>query len=360
MQTITKILVVLFLCGSPLSAVAQDTDNSQTNAERIEDLKEQIERVKTEERELLKAEVEAINKRLEKGEITKENAESLKKEAAQKHASNIEDRIAIINNKIALLERNSSDYRVESASNKFDISIGPNDDDDDDWSYIHISNKNKPKKYDRRTTCDLVFAIGFNNAIIEGQDIDDSPYKLGGSGFVELGWAWKTRLLQNSNAIRVKYGFSIIWNKLNIKDNMYFVREGDNIMLEEYPLRLDKAKFRTTQLVFPLHFEFGPSRKIERENYFRYTTRRQFKIGVGGYAGLTLATLQKLKYEVDGRDVKDKFKGGYNTTDFIYGISGYLAFGHTAVYVKYDLNTIFKNQEIDQNNISVGLRFDMD
>ena len=44
----------------------------------------------------------------------------------------------------------------------------------------------------------------------------------------------------------------------------------------------------------------------------------------------------------------------------MYGISSYLAFGDVAVYAKYDLSPIFKDQSVDQNNISLGLRFDMD
>ena len=63
----------------------------------------------------------------------------------------------------------------------------------------------------------MVFGIGFNAAIIEGQSLNDSPYKLGGSGYVELGWAWKTRLLKESNLLRLKYGLSFTWNKLKLK-----------------------------------------------------------------------------------------------------------------------------------------------
>ncbi|HCW64072.1 MAG TPA: hypothetical protein DG752_05345, partial [Leeuwenhoekiella sp.] len=59
-------------------------------------------------------------------------------------------------------------------------------------------------------------------------------------------------------------------------------------------------------------------------------------------------------------DRKDKFKQNYNTNNFIYGLSGYIAFGDTALYVKYDLNPIFKNNPVEQRNFSVGLRFDMD
>ena len=229
--------------------------------------------------------------------------------------------------------------------------------EEDGFSSFNIGKK--PKMYDRRTTSDLVFAIGFNNAIIEGQSLNDSPYKLGGSGFVELGWAWKTRIFQNSNAVRFKYGFSFQWNKLDIKDNLYFNEMDDVVTLEEYPINLNKSKFRTTNLVFPVHFEFGPSKKIERDTYFRYSTRKQFKFGIGGYGGFMLQSLQKLKYEQDGNKQKDKFKG-YNTNDLVYGISSYLAWGDVGLYFKYDLSPIFKNQTYDQRNISLGIRFDMD
>ncbi|MEM9679751.1 MAG: hypothetical protein AAF901_05460 [Bacteroidota bacterium] len=363
MYTITKYLVPILLCLtlSSLGAQekAQDSVKNSYNESRIEVLKKLKKTIEEEEREFLKDEVRAINERQDRGDITAAEADKLRKEAAKKRALNIENRLAIIDNKIALLERNESGYEVNSDSNgQFSISIG--NDGDVDWTAIRLGRKNKPRKYDRRTTSDLVFAIGFNNAIIEGQNLDDSPYKIGGSGFVELGWAWKTRIFENTNFWRLKYGFSFQWNKLNIKDNQYFVRDGDMVQLQDFPVNLDKAKFRTTNLVFPVHLEIGPSRKIERDTYFRYSTRRQFKLGLGGYAGFNIGTLQKLKYDEDGRDVKDKMKGGLNTSDFIYGLSGYLAWGGTARYVKYDLNPIFQNQAIEQNNISVGLRFDMD
>ena len=113
-------------------------------------------------------------------------------------------------------------------------------------------------------------------------------------------------------------------------------------------------------MVFPVHFEFGPSKKIERDTYFRYSTHNQFKVGLGGYAGFNIGARQKLKYTVDGETVKDKQKRDFNTSNLVYGLSGYIAFDSMALYVKYDLSPIFKDQAIDQRNISIGVRFDMD
>ena len=172
--------------------------------------------------------------------------------------------------------------------------------------------------------------------------------------------AWKTRIFENTNFWRLKYGFSFQWNKLDIKDNQFLVKEGDVISLQEFPFDANKIKFRTTNLVFPVHLEFGPSKKKEHDTYFRYSTFKKLKIGLGGYAGLNIGTMQKLKYKDDGDREKDKQRGSFNVNEFVYGVSGYVALGGTALYVKYDLNPIFKDQAVDQNNISVGVRFDMD
>ena len=360
MQTITKYLALIMLSLSIQFINAQETT---IKVDQIKLLEEKKEIVRSEEKNQLKSEVEAINIRLEKGEIDSEEAAKLKKKYAEKRALNIENRISILDNKIELLKRNEEgDVELDVNSSGYYLRIGGTEDENTNDEFIYFGNRDedKPRRYDRRTSNDLVFAIGFNNALIEGEKLDDSPYKLAGSGFVELGWAWKTRLLQNSNALRLKYGFSFTWNKLDIKNNKYFVNNDGEITLEEFPTELKKAKFRTTNLVFPVHFEFGPSKKIERDTYFRYSSKNQFKVGLGGYGGFNLSTLQKLKYKIDGRDVKDKEKGGFNTSNLIYGLSGYIAFDDVALYVKYDLSPIFKDQAIDHNNISLGLRFDMD
>ena len=358
MQTITKYLAVIVLGLSVHLINAQDTNESKISA-----LQEQKNFVEKQEREFLKIEVEAINTQMDNGEITQEEASILKQNLAEKRALNIENRIAIIDNRIALLERNETvDYDTGANLEGLIIEIGKTEDSDEyDTGSIYIGpqKKREPRIYDRRTTSDLVFAIGFNNAIIEGESLNDSPYKLGGSGFVELGWAWKTRVFKNSNALRLKYGVSIQWNKLDIKDNLYFNEVDKVVTLEEFPLNLSKSKFRTTNLVFPIHFEFGPSKKVEHENYFRYSTYKKFKIGLGGYGGFNIASLQKLKYKEDGDHEKDKIKD-FNTNSLVYGLSAYIAFGNVGVYCKYDLQPIFNNQAMDQNNISLGLRFDMD
>ena len=377
MNTFTRILIPLvisLLCTISNAQTTEQNDSKKDSTEiessreaykneQIEKLNKQKVNVENQEREYLKEDIEKINARLDSGAITAEMAEQLKKEAAEKRAANIADKLAIIDKQIAIYKRTDKAYQVGLPGSEDDqtiIRIGGDDDTSESFIYIGKKEDDKPRRYDRRTTEDIVFGIGFNNALIDGQSLDDSPYKLGGSGFVELGYAWKTRLFDNTNFWRVKYGFSFQWNKFDIKDNMFLVNNNDQIELQEFALDLDKAKFRTTNLVFPLHLEFGPSKKIERDDYFRYSTRNQLKIGLGGYAGFNIGSMQKLKYKENGERVKDKQRGGFEVSDFVYGLSGYLAWGGTALYVKYDLNPLFKDQVVEQNAISVGVRFDMD
>ncbi|MGO4920613.1 hypothetical protein [Maribacter spongiicola] len=360
MRTITMYLIVMLTLFMVQNSVAQE-DYQKT----VEILNEQKLSVTRQEKEALKFEIEAISKRLEKGEITQEEADTLKMEAAEKRALNIEDRIAIINNKIALLERNNGEVKeLDTLNYKFAFQIGFGDDDGDDAKLFGIRLNENPNRrepmYDRRTYSDLVLAVGLNNAIVDGQSLNDSPYKIGGSRFFEMGWQWRTRVFKNTNLLRFNYGFSFQFNGLKPKDNQYLVSlENGQSELQEFDYELDKSKFRMDNLVFPMHLEFGPSKLKTTDKTMRYSLKNQFRVGIGGYGGFNLGTRQKLKYNLDGDNVKDKLKRSYNTNDLIYGVSAYAGVDGFLLYMKYDLNPIFKDATVEQHNISLGLRFDL-
>lgn len=334
-------MAIFTLCGENL--YCQET--SEMSKEEVLEMKR--EKIIKEEKESLRKKVELINEKLEENKITAEEAEKQKKEAAEYHAKNIENRIAIMENKFELEERNNTQTGY--------LGIG------NDGKVVSIKfNEDRDMKYDKRTTSDLVIAVGFNNALSEGQSLNDSDFKLGGSRFFEIGWAWKTRVFENSNWLRLKYGVSFQFNGLKPTDNRYFVEDGENTFLTEFDYDLDKSKFRMDNLVLPVHFEFGPSSRKESKNYVRYSTQGKLKVGLGGYAGFNIGERQKLKYEIDGDKQKDKLKGDYNTNDFVYGLSGYLGWGWATLYAKYDLNPIFQDPNVELHNFSVGFRFDVD
>lgn len=335
-----KATIFLILCSALLFTPLVQAQE-ETIPEKIERLEQQKEQIIAEEKEALRKTVESINEKLENKEITREEADRLKEEAAKKHALNIENRIAILENELEWLSRNENEK-------------------DDRTTRREEQKEKRNKEIYYRTTTHLLLAAGFNNALESGQNINDSDFKLAGSRFFEIGMAWRTRVFENSNWLRLRYGVSFQFNGLKPTDNRIFIEDGENIYLQEYPIELDKSKFRMDNLVVPVHFEFGPSRRVDTDSKTWFSTANKLKIGLGGFAGFNIGERQKLKYEENGEKVKRKLKGDHNTNDLIYGLSGYLGWGGTALYVKYDLNPIFKSPNPELHNISVGLRFDVE
>lgn len=354
--TMYAVLTALLFIVRP--AVAQETGVEMTPAikARLERLEKAKESMLEEERSMLKEKVEEIDMLLGDGTITAEEAKKRKEEAAMITARNIENRTAIIDNKIELVKRGEF---VGTSDSYITIDIR----EDEDWLHIvgfeDYFPSRKEKRYDRRTTSDLVLAAGFNNAFVEGGNLDDSPYRIGGSRFFEIGWQFKTRVFKESNWLRFVYGLNFQFNGFKPEDDRYFVRDGDLTTLEEFPGNLDKSKLRMDNLVIPLYFEMGPSKRIDRDDYFRYSIRRKFRIGLGGYFGVNYSTRHKLKYKIDGERTKEKIKNSYNTSNSIYGLAGYIGFGDLTLYTRYELNTIFKDPNPDQHNIAFGLRLEL-
>jgi len=340
MKTITICLSILLLSFGMQVLKAQEEKVPQ----KTEQLEQQKEQIIAEEKAALKRSLEAISLQLENSEISPAEADRLREESAKKHALNIENRLAIAENEIEWQLRNG-----EEITEKRGKSIHSDKEKGEECT-IHCN----------RTTSQLVIAAGFNNALKAGQSLNDSDFKLGGSRFFELGIAWRTRVFEDSNWLRLRYGISFQFNGLKPTDNRYFVEDGDLTVLEVYPIDLDKSKFKMDNLVIPLHFEFGPSNKSETDKGTWFYTDKKFKLGLGGFVGINIGERQKLKYEENGDNVKRKLKGNFNTNDLIYGLSSYIGWGNTSLYAKYDLNPIFKDPNVELNNISLGLRFDFD
>ena len=367
MHTLVKVLIpiMILFCLQQVSA-------QEDYQKKIRDLRADRELVEKQEKEALKNEVVRIEGRMESGEIDQAEAIVLKEQAAERRALNIKNRQAIIDNEIALLERNKDDNIVlqDSITKKEErvaVYDYPEEDSDSDceryWfgceSWEWRWDRDNNYRYGRRTYSDLLIAFGFSNAKVEGLSLEDSPYRIAGSRFFEIGWAWRTRVFQNSNWLRFHYGFSFQFNGLKPEGNQYFVTEDGQSRLEEFEFDLWKSKFRMDNLVVPVHFEFGPSRKRVSEHGVRYSLRDQFRIGVGGYGGLNIGARQKLRYARDGERKRERLKGGYNTSELVYGLSGYMGVGGVLLYVKYDLNPIFQDVDPEQRIIAFGLRLDI-
>ena len=309
-------------------------------------LKEKLELEVKAEKELMKEEIIKVNQQVKENKITEENARIAKKEIANKYALRIKEKSNAIITKSKVTTKNSIDIRI---GNKRLFKYAKKDD----------SAKKTPSKKDFRTYSGIVLAAGFNNTLQSGKPLDDSEYKAAGSRFFELGFAWKTRVFKESNWLRVGYGVSLQYNSLKPKDNQYFVRNNNITTLQVYPHNLKKSKIRTTNLVVPISLEFGSSEKIDKGDYTIFSPFQKVKFTIGGYAGIRIGTMQKLKYSVDGDREKDKTRNHYNMNDFVYGITAGIARNGVGLYMKYDLNPLFSSPNAKQNNISLGLKYEL-
>jgi len=347
--------VAVLLCTFVTQMYSQSTFEDQAKV-----IAQNISRITSEEKEALKKEVEDINKLLESGAITATVADERKIKAAEERAKNIETRVAQEQAKLDLLVKDQVEGKIASSTDS--VSTSKNkvaitwdlDDDTKDWSW--------KSKNEKRTTSQFVFAFGLNNLMTDGDfdSLENSDFKTWGSNFFEWGFTMNTRLMKDHNLLHLKYGLSLMYNNLRATDNRYFVKNGNVTELQTFQDHdLCENKFRNSMIVLPLHLEFDFTPKsVGDDGVTRFKTHKSVRLGLGGFAGLNFQTTQKLKWEEDDIRIKYKQKGDFNVNTFVYGLSGYLGYGATSIYVKYNLNELFKDNPVDQNNVSLGLRFD--
>ena len=349
MKNFTLSLAAL-LCLFLTQANAQGTFEARAYA-----IAEKIEKITQEEKLALKVEVETINEQLSNSEITQEYADQQKLMAAEKRAANIQERAALAHQELSDLVQEKVDGTVgKNYRSKFSkhitasIIVGAEQEKDTLGS----------KFFKNRTVSQFVFAAGLNNLVTDNA-VAKSDYRYLGSHFYELGFTWNTRILKDHNLLHAKYGMSLMYNNLRPTDNRVFVENGDETMLETSSIDLKDSRFRNVSLVVPMHLEFDFSKSERIANSDGFKTHQGFRVGLGGYAGLNIKSKQILVYELDGNNNRDRERGNFNVNDFVYGVSAYVGYQAVSLYAKYDLNPLFKNNTIDQNNISLGVRIDL-
>ncbi|HJS00308.1 MAG TPA: hypothetical protein VJ780_05170, partial [Flavobacterium sp.] len=316
----------------------------------------EIKRITDEEKSALKAEVSSIDKEIEEGIISKEKAAELKLKKAQEHATNIETKVAVEQEKLNQLVQDKVDGKVfEEVDHKKKggtLILGSNNGSFDDSREINLASmkvyngeEDKLKRHIKRTTSQVVFAIGANNLNTNGT-VENSDFKYLRSHFYEWGLTYNTRILKNDNLLHAKYGLSLMYNNLRPTDNRNFQVNGNQTDLVINPVGLKDSRFRNVNLVIPIHLEFDFTKPTIKEGKTYFNSHNSFRLGVGGYIGTNLKSKQILKYDIDGYKSREVTKGDFNTNDFIYGLSTYVGYKATSLYLKYDLNPLFKDNTV--------------
>ncbi|MEN9876330.1 MAG: hypothetical protein RLZZ529_1327 [Bacteroidota bacterium] len=341
---------------------------------KVEEITTGMEYLLAREKNELKILIDSLENAHNSNTISKEQLKELKQIEAEKTAKKIELGLEIYNSKLDSLIQNKVEIGSKEITRKLDTINGKkvyvyskkyNTTHYDVPSFkIYKSDLDKIERKSKKTTSQFVFAMGLNNAIPENGNIENSDFRVWGSHFYEWGLTYNTRIFKNHNLVHAKYGFSVMYNNLRPTDNQYFVKNGDQTYLATSTFNLEESRLRNVYLTAPFHleFDFSPKKysKDGTTSYFR--THESVRLGIGGYAGVRVKSKQLLHYEVDGDKEKNKQKGDFNVSDFNYGLSTYIGYRATSLYLKYDLNPMFKkNSNINQvplNNVSFGIRWD--
>jgi hypothetical protein len=361
------IYLALALCLLASKLVAQETFESKAKA-----IAEKITFITNEEKANLKNEVEEVNLQLEKGTITKEQAQTRKKQLAEDRATIIENRIAVAQLELKDLVQKQVDgkivendtlihgrYSLAFPSFKITTKVI-------DSTYIGV--KGARKKYfmnnkgdhEKRTTTQAIYATGANNLVTNGA-VANSDFNYNRSYFFEWGLSFNTRIFKTNNIYHFKYGLTGVYNMLTASENRYFVDTNGQTNLATYPTDLCQkyTYFKNVFVTIPLYLEFDFSKKqFDKNNNRIFQIEKGFRFGVGGFVGYNTNSKQFLSYEVNGYRIDERQKGNWNVPDWNYGFSTYVGYKQTSLYLKYDLNPMFENNIVKQNNISLGVRFD--
>jgi hypothetical protein len=343
--------IILYISIALVTLVTTVNAQEKTFEQRAKEIAINIKTIAEEEKEILKREVESIDARVKSGEITNEEGQKLKSKFSEERAKNIETRTAEQEAQLRELVNGNLDIKTTDSIGKYSLSIN---------SPLAIkNNRKKTDKDEKRTTSQFVLAFGKNNLVTDGA-VANSQFGYARSSFYEWGYTWNTRLSKNSNLLHLKYGVGFQYNMLHATDNKVFADSNNQTILVDAGVatKANRTYFKNVYFVIPMHLEFDFSKTKTVDDKKVFKSHRGARLGIGGFVGINTNSKQFIEYKIDGYKFSKKQKGDFNVNDFTYGLSTYVGYKQTSLYLKYDLNPMFKNNAVDQNNISLGIRFD--
>lgn len=297
------------------------------------------------QKEELKEYVESVNRSLQENKITQARAEELKTSRAGEIANKIDIHNKMIDAQIAFAQVRGTTVVGDS---KFELSTK-------NGLTIEMNNSNGDLKKYKRTETGLSLGFAYNFMIGDDLDINDFSYPK--NNYFSVGYQWKTTLDKDTNNFRLLYGIEYQSHGTQLNGNRFFT-QGEQTQIEPIGFNVDKAKFRQDQLVFPVHLEIGGSKRKDYEDgRVRFDNSDYWKVGLGGFAGFNMSSRLKLKYEIDGRNIKETRVNNFDNEKFVYGLDAYVGRGEFTFFGRMNLNKVFNNNSVDAQYVTFGIRF---
>jgi hypothetical protein len=372
------ISIIIFVLGTLLGTaqkVHSDTINGKVvvykgyTDEQFNDLKDKLHRIiialekqheifVLDKKEEFKERIKKVNQSLDKGEIDQVKADEFKKNQAVDLARLIESHRNSIDAKIDLIRTNrASSYFDFGVEEEFENSVAIST---KDGVKINVAKTNKTAQKYVRTYSGFSLSFGYN--FMNGDRLSIHDFSYPNNNYFAIGYKWKTTLDKNKNNFRLIYGVEYQTHGTQLNGLRYF-SQGDPTVVSplsdilENGSMVRKAKFRQDQIVFPLHLEIGGAdRKEYEDGRVRFREDGKFRVGLGGFVGFNTSSRLKLKYELDGRDIKETRINNFDNETFLYGVDAYLGWEDVTFFGRMNLNNVFKPGSENAQYIAFGIR----
>ena len=328
-----KIWILSFLLiGFQLSA-QQETDK------KLLEIDKQIKEIIAQKSKEFQARLDTINLHLQKGDINREDAEFQKKELAKHYADDLD---------YAIFKLTKDLKQVAKGRQAIDSTVNQ----DADYTVHRITlNLRHQRDYnvhqDKQVFSYFYIAGGANNVIVDEDitSLEDSPYGIPDSRFLEMGIDWKRNL--SHHKLLLKYGFSFTWNTLKPTDNRYHFVENDTLKILPHPNDLSRSKLRSIWLKLPVALEID----------LPEAGKQHLRLSAGVYGKIRCTTKQKLTFDNGNGDTDQVTKADYNMPKFNYGLSAEIGGTTWSIYANYDLNSLFENR--NWYLLSLGVKLEL-
>lgn len=151
----------------------------------------------------------------------------------------------------------------------------------------------------------------------------------------------KIRLVKDY--VGIYTGLGLTYNSYGLKENVRLLANNDSTYANIIPtdradslggyIPFTKNKLRASYLRIPLMLEFNTSLDPERT----------FHVSAGVIGGWNMGTINKVKYEEDGNDIKNRSKGDYNLTPFTLDASVRVGYRNFTLFANYGLTPLFED-----------------
>ncbi|TGE28517.1 outer membrane beta-barrel protein [Hymenobacter metallicola] len=229
------------------------------------------------------------------------------------------------------------------------ISIG----DDDSHRSDSLRNVQRAAKKEERASRAVHsnFSIDLGlNALTNRSNLTEEQFDLKptGSRYVSLNWYYDIRVGGRRSPFFLTLGPELAFNNYMFDQNRRLVATDTRTdIVREPSVSLEKSKLATTVINLPL---------MAKLNFKDKSGHDAFRIGAGGFAGYRLASHTKIKYNDEEHTRKDKDRGSFNLEDFQYGLQGKIGVRGIDLFVKYNMNELFKeNRGPQAQSISFGI-----